>query len=181
MGTVPSNYTWLNGEIPNFKDMNTRLSDVANFLLNPPMVRLRRMATYNIATGLTAPIPWDFVEVETVDFWNAADPTKIKPSVPGWYVGSAGVSWDSNSTGYRETDVRKNNSATERILRSKTDAWDDSSQTVTSRGHVFLTSFNGTTDYIEITAWQNTGSALAISVFSQEQMPDVSLRWIANL
>lgn len=182
MGTVPTNYTWTNGEIPDFKTMNTRLSDMVTFLMSPPMVRLRRTGAYNIATSLTAPIPWDFVEYESplYNMWDATNPTRLKPSVPGWYVGSAGVSWDNNSNGYRECDIRKNNSSTDRVLRSKTDAWTDSSNTVVSRGHLFLEYFNGTTDYIEVCAWQNTGSALAINVSTYEQMPEVSLRWFAN-
>jgi hypothetical protein len=180
MVTVPANYTWLNDEIPNFRQMNARLSDMANFLLNPPMVRLRRTTTFNIAASTTTPIPWDFVEYENTNMWDATAATKLKPSVAGWYVGSAGVSYDNNSAGYRETDIRKNGSGTDRVLRNKTDAWNDSTQTVVSRGHLFLEFFNGTTDYIEVCGFQSTGATLAINVGSYEQMPEVSLRWVGN-
>lgn len=181
MGTVPDNYNWWNGEIPDFREMEARLTDMAMFLTNPPMVRLRRTTAQNIANTTATAIAWDFVEVETTNMWDAAQPTRITPSVPGWYVGSCGFSFSNNVTGYREMDVRKNGSATEKVIRIKIDAWATSTQTVTSRGHLFLEQFNGTTDYVETTLWQNSGVTLPVYVGALEQQPDFSLRWIAKL
>lgn len=181
MGTIPTNYTWIEGEEPTYAQMESRLAGMLTFLTNPPMVRLRKTTTQNLTTSTTTPIIWNFVEVETVNMWDASQPTRITPSVPGWYFGSAGVSFHNNATGYREMNVVKNNSATDRIIRIKVDAWADGTQTVTTRGHTFIEFFNGTTDYIEVTAWQNSGSTLAIEFDVTERQPDISLRWLAAL
>lgn len=181
MANPPSNYTWLADEIPSSANMNARLYDVATFLMNPPMVRLRKTTTQNILNSTVTPVSWDLVEIEQTNMWSSTLPTRLQPSVPGWYFGNAGISFFNNATGYREMDVRKNNSGTDRVLRTKCDAWTDSVQTVTTRGHTFLEQFNGTTDYIEVTAWQNSGVTLSLYVDVMERQPDVSLRWIAAL
>lgn len=181
MGTVPANYTWIDDERPDFRQMEARLTSVVSFLMNPPMVRLRKTVVQSIPNAAGTALSWDFVEVETVNMWDAAQPTRITPSVPGWYLGSGGGSFDPNTTGYREFEIKKNGAATERVLRVKTDAWTSASQTAVCRGNLFLEQFNGTTDYIEVTAFQNTGGALNINVSAQEQQPEVSLRWFAAL
>lgn len=181
MGTVPSNYTWLNNEIPTFRDMNAHLSDMANFLLNPPMVRLRRTGALNITNNSATTIPWDLVEYENTNMWDATAPTKLKPSVPGWYIGTTGVSWVGNATGYREMDVKKNGSTTERVIRLKSDTWVNTGQTVVARCSMFLEVFNGTTDYVEVTSFQNSGGTLATDVTGLAQQPDIAMRWFANV
>lgn len=160
--------------------MQERLSDMANFLLNPPMVRLRKTTIQNISTSTVTAVSWDLVEVENYEMWNSVTPTRLTPSVPGWYIGSCGISFLVNTTGYREMDVRKNNSGTDRVLRIKNDP-NASGGLCIMRGNTFLEQFNGTTDYIEVTAWQNSGSTVSLSTDTVERQPDLSLRWFAAL
>src|SRR5215213_10722256 len=108
MVAVPTNHTWVNGEKPDFRALNTYLSDMATFLLNPPMIRLRKTTAQSYLNNTDTPIQWNFVEVETHNMWDATVPTRITPSVPGWYIGSAGISFTGNATGYRQMDIRKN-------------------------------------------------------------------------
>lgn len=177
----PDIHSWTNGERPNFRDMNEYLYDVLNWMLNPPMVRLRRTVSQSIPNNTTTAISWDFIEVETVNFWDSTVPTRVTPSVPGWYVGSCGFSFGGHATGVREMNVIKNGSGTERILRVNHDAYTNASLALVSRGHVFLEQFNGTTDYMTVEISQNSGGALSSIGTSIDNQPDLVLRWLAPL
>jgi hypothetical protein len=180
MGSVPTIHTWMNGEYPNFRDMNAYLEDPFNFLLNPPMVRLRKTQTQSIPNNVSTALSWDYVEVETVNFWDASQPTRLSPSVPGWYVGSFGFSFANNATGIRAGSVIKNGSTTERVLTVSHDAYTNSGITVVSRGNVFLEQFNGTTDYVTVEVQQTSGGALSVITDVVERQPDFTLRWLAT-
>jgi hypothetical protein len=181
MASVPVVHTWDNHEKPNFRDMNDYLEDPFTFLMNPPMVRLRKTTAQSIPNTTSTALIWDYVEVETVNFWDASDPTKIKPSVPGWYIGTFGFSFANNATGVRAGSVIKNGSTTERVLTVSHDAYTDSNITVVSRGNVFIESFNGTSDYITVEVQQTSGGALSLLNDIIERQPDVVLRWLAAL
>lgn len=181
MVAVPTNHTWTNGEKPDFRALNLYLSDMATFLLNPPMIRLRKTTTQTYLNNTDTPIQWNFVEVETHNMWDATQPTRITPSVPGWYIGSAGISFTGNATGYRQMDIRKNNSGTDRILRIRGDANIDVGLGHVIRGNVFLEQFNGTTDYIEVIGFQNSGVTMSAYLASFETIPEISLRWFGAL
>lgn len=176
---IPQPWTWANGDAPNFREMNARTSEMVNFLLNPPFIRLRKVTVQSIPTSTSTNVSWDYLEVESDEMWSSADPTKIKPSTPGWYVGNAGYSFNANSTGYREMNVIKNADASNPIIRVKNDAYPSGS--VVSRGNLFITNFNGTTDYIQMSVWQNVGSSQDIVTTAIEHQPDFSLLWIAPL
>jgi hypothetical protein len=178
----PTNHSWVNNEKPNFRDMNNYLYWPLMWALNPPMVRLRKTGTQTIPNNVSTAISWDFIEVENYDFWNASQPTRLTPSVPGWYVGTCGYSFAANALSGRELNVIKNGSSTDRVLKVNHDAFTDSSLPLISRGHVFMEKFNGSTDYLTIEVLQATGSGLDLytggGVASQ---PDVVLRWLAPL
>jgi hypothetical protein len=161
--------------------MNNYLESPLSFLLNPPMVRLRKTTTQSIPNTTSTALIWDFVEVETVNMWDATQPTRITPSVPGWYIGTAGFSFTNNATGIRAMNVIKNGSTTERVITVSHDAYTDSGITVVSRGNVFFESFNGTTDYITIEVQQTSGGALSVITDVVERQPDLSLRWLCAL
>lgn len=176
---IPVPYSWVDKEIPDFRQMEARLADMMTWLMNPPFVRLRKTVTQSIATSTHTAVSWDFVEVETVNMWDSTAPTRIKPSVAGWYVGTCGFSFTGNSTGYREMNLAKN--GTQGTLRVNADGYTLGAATNVSRGNIFLEQFNGTTDYLEMQLWQNTGAGLSVLVDIVERQPDFSLRWVAPL
>lgn len=179
MGTVPSLYTWANGDRPYFSEMNARIQNTLNFLTNPPMVRLRKTAAQNMISSTDTAISWDLVEVESENMWDASQPTRIKPSTPGWYLGECGGSFDDSATGYRQMDVRKNN-GTDRSIRVKSDGYTQVGATTVIRGVSFIEQFNGTTDYIEVLLFQNSGASMGVRTNLDEQ-PSLCLRWFAAL
>ncbi len=179
MGTVPSPHTWVTNEVPTFREMEAYLANTVTFLMNPPMIRLRKTVVQSIPNNVETAISFDFVEVETENMWDATVPTRIKPQTPGWYLGSCGFSFSGNATGNREMNVVKNGLTTERILRINHDAYTNATLTVTSRGNIFMEYFNGTTDYMEVRVTQNSGGALNVLFDTPERQPDVTLRWFA--
>lgn len=185
MSNPPSIYTWVNQENLLAGDMRSRIEDVLNFLMNPPMIRLRKTTAQNFTTATFAMVSWDFVEVEVTNMWDASQPTRIKPSVPGWYIGSCGWSFAGNTTGLREMNVYKNgltNVNTDvNMIRQMSQGYANASWTNVSRGNVFLEQFNGTTDYVEMQLFQNSGSTLGMQINTQESQADFTLRWFALL
>ncbi len=179
MGTVPTVHTWANGDKPNFRDMNSYLEDPFNFLMNPPMVRLRKTTVQAVPHNTFTAVSWDYVEVETVNFWDSANPTKLTPSVPGYYIGSFGWSFVGNATSYRAGQVIKNSSGTVKTMVVHQDAYTNATYTEVSRGNVFFEQFNGTTDYITIELFQVSGGSLNIETSIIDRQPDVTLRWFA--
>lgn len=181
MEPIPTVHTWVNGERPNFRDMNNYLENPFTFLMNPPMVRLRKTATQSIPNSTITALIWDYVEVETNNFWDASQPTRISPEVPGWYVGTFGFSFNANATGIRAGSVIKNGSATDRVLTVSHDAYTNAGLTVVSRGNVFVESFNGIGDYVTVEVQQTSGGALSVITDIVERQPDFTLRWLAAL
>lgn len=179
MGTVPVPHTWAHEEKVYFREIKEYIEDPITFLMNPPMVRLRKTTTQTIANNTTTVVSFNFPEIETENFWDAALPSRIKPSTPGWYIGQVGFAFDTNTTGQREMNIRMNNAATARLLRVNHDAFPIAGHTVVNRGNVFVEYFNGTTDYIEMTVFQNSGGNLDLLADTIERQCDISLRWFA--
>lgn len=180
MATVPSLYTWQK-EQPTWRDMKSRVEDVLNWCMDPPMVRLRQTTAQNLNSSAVTPIVWDLVEVENDEMWTSTTATRLKPTTAGWYVGTCSVSFEPNTNGYREIDVRKNNNGSAKTIRLKHTSYAQAGITVVTGGAMFLEQFNGTTDYIEVTAWQNTGVVLATIPDVIERQPTVALKWYCPL
>ena len=181
----PTPYTWVNSENLLAEDMGERIEDVLNFLMNPPMVRLRKITSQTFTSATPTNVIWDFVEIENTNMWDASQPTRIKPSVPGWYVGSCGWSFAFNASGEREMNIFKNglsSAATDPNMIANTgQGYASSAWTTVSRGNVFIEPFNGTTDYVEMQLYQNSGGNLAMQFGSQDAQADFTLRWLAAL
>jgi hypothetical protein len=154
-------------------------------MVNPPMIRLRKTTNQNFTTATFAMVSWDFVEIENTNMWDATTPTRIKPSVPGWYVGTVGWSFNGNVTGLREMNIYKNGlidpTTNPNMIRNMGQGYANASWTNVSRGNVFLEQFNGTTDYVEMQLFQNSGVTLGMQVNTQESQADFTLRWVAAL
>lgn len=185
MANPPTPYTWVNQEDFYAPDMQDRVEDVLQFLVNPPMIRLRKTTTQSIANNTFVAVSWDFVEIENTNMWDAAQPTRLKPSVPGWYVGSCGFSFNGNVTGHREMNVWKNGATDHsndfNMIRVGGEGYANASWTTVSRGNIFIEPFNGTTDYVEMYVYQNSGGSLGIQFGSQDAQPDFTLKWMAKL
>lgn len=180
MTAVPSVRTWTDGEIPPVDTMNAALYDTWKFLLNPPMVKARQITAQNFTSGGWYAVTFTSEEVDTHGFHSTTtNNARFTPTVPGYYVGYFGISFAYNGSGRRVVGIRKNGSD----IRWRTDikAPLNAANSQVIKGVAFGPIYmNGTTDYLEAMAYQNSGSTLATDVPADtdyEKAPEFYMRW----
>ena len=65
--------------------MNSLVRDPLSFLLNKPIFRATRAASWTIAENVHQYVPWDTVAEDNYTGWSNGDPTKYTVQAPGWY------------------------------------------------------------------------------------------------
>lgn len=186
MTAAPAPRTWANGEKPDYQTWNQELYDTWVFLLNPPMVKARQTTAQSIPTSSWTALNFQTEDVDTHGFHSATvNPSRFTPTVPGFYVGYAGVSWVYNAT----TNSRR----MFRIQKNGTTAWDRAdtlapnlaNANLVVKGVAFGPLYcNGTTDYVEVYAYQDSGAAINTDVGSgttdYEEQPEFYMRWYSK-
>jgi len=128
--------------------------DGTDWRVNPGLYLELSVVTTNIsgstetAFGLLS-APW--VEVYDPLNWHdpVTNPTQVKPTIAGTYRITAHGSWADSTAGQRFFNVRKNSVGGELV------AFLPVSTITTGMGVSGTMSFNGTTDVLDVTGWQN--------------------------
>lgn len=188
----PSPRTWADKEKPNYFILNTELYDTWDFLLNPPMLRMRQVTAQNLPNGTWTAITWDKEDIDTHGFHSTAvNPTRITPTVPGWYRGYYGVSFKPQSTSADTTGIRSgglifNGAGLADIeWRSYLNPSNVVGHSCVIKGNVFgPVYFNGVNDYVEVWAYQNSGGTKTTDVGAgttdYEEQPEFGIRWVSK-
>lgn len=186
MVAVPTVRTWKDApdpeSIPTYKEFGESLFDVVNFLLNPPMVHLiQRSPAQNLPNITWTPILFDSEFMDTEGMHNATvQGTRVTPKTPGWYRGWIGTSWNAHASGglgKRHMMPRKNGDFALGNPQRR-DIRPQGVENLVVKGERFFMSFNGTTDYVELMSWQNSGATLTTAVSgSDEPRSELFLRW----
>jgi hypothetical protein len=92
---------------------------------------------------------------EFTDTDNAWNGSRFQPNVAGFYLVSWSIQYPSGGTGERSTSLRQNGSVT--LAGAVINASSGGNPTVSA---TFIASLNGTTDYLEVMAYQNSGAAI---------------------
>ncbi len=102
-----------------------------------------------------------YTEVADAQGWHhpTTNPTRITPNVAGRYRVEAEVEWASNATNLRVVQIGRNNVFANRV-RTIAIAADDA---VGSAQLATEVTMNGTTDYVAVTVFQNSGGALNVT------------------
>lgn len=187
MGTVPDPQTWVDApnpaSIPTYTEFNREIFDTVNFLLNPPMVLLRQTTAQNQASDSHVIISWTTAIVDTDGIWSSGDPTKLIPKTAGLYKGWIGASWVPGCPvgGERNIGVMKNGTATSNYIKFRHQrAGTDTDGSKISKGFGFYCRFNGTTDYIVMATYQNSGSGCNTFIDNETAQPEIYMRWYAK-
>lgn len=151
----PIPYTWNVNDVAGAAPLNAQLRDGLTFAQNAPMAVYQQTATQNISSSTATNITWPTPTIDTYGGYASGSPTRYTPTEPGWYQVSATIGYAPNATGGRGVLINKNGTL-----------WAQS--TVGSAGSVYGTNptittlvyCNGTTDYLEVGAAQNSGSTL---------------------
>ncbi len=180
MTTLPVMRTWVAGALVTAADMNSNVRDAGNFLLARPLAHLRQTAAQSIPNGAVTPILWDTEDLDRDNGHSTVTNTsRYTAQTPGYYWTSYTLPWAASAAGRRYGRLRTNGTDT------SANALSYSAQTtpgaalaggVTGGGVQYL---NGTTDYIELCAFQDSGGALGLYV-GIDAVPRFSLLWVSS-
>lgn len=138
---------------------NASLYNSIEFLTNPPAAAYQQVTTQSIVSGGagTAAITWPTPVLDLYGGYVAGNPTRYTGQVAGYYLISGSVSYATNATGNRLAEIHKNGAGGAIVQGAVLACTTANSTTVAVTGLVFM---NGTTDYIELFAYQNSGAPL---------------------
>lgn len=126
------------------------------FERNPPKLIVAQSVLQAIPNTTTTAITWPTPSVDTYGAYSAGTPTRATPKVAGTYLVVATIAYAANATGGRNATIFKNGATTIATASAgnATATWNSDIQVT------FPVAFNGSTDYIEINANQNSGGSL---------------------
>jgi len=115
-------------------------------------------------------------ELVNKNFGTRSDTTKFQPPLEGYWLVNYTVVFVGNANGNREAGIIKNGSATDKRGYQKVVASNSSIRALSGSSVIY---FNGTTDYIEITARHNRGSSLNVgATYPSEDISRCSLHFL---
>jgi hypothetical protein len=155
------------------------ISTALNYLLAPP-----RVYAYKSSDGALASATWDALNLtaEAYDSGalhdNTTNNTRLVPTEPGLYGIVCHIMYDTNSSGIRGLDIRKNANA---VQTGGTDLMlliIDGNGTTQTRIAGYVEVQLTTSDYVEAFGYQNSGSVL--NVIGGAANTFMSMRWLAR-
>jgi hypothetical protein len=130
-----------------------------NQLLNAPLCILRKSTNTNVDNNGEM-LTWDTEDVDTHGFHSTSvNPSRVTPNVAGWYKITANIAWASNAAGRRATVSYKNGASAGNLGIAAGGSGGTPFGVIMTGGSRTLYA-NGSTDYFEINAYQNSGGAL---------------------
>ena len=185
MVAAPAPRTWVDKEIPPVATWNVDLSAHWTFLLNPPMVKVRQTTLQAIANNTWTALTFQTEDVDTHGFHSTStNPSRLKPTVPGWYTGYGGVSFASNASTTTRRLMRFAKNGTTFYDRSDSLAPSPAANLVVKGVAFGPLYFNGTTDYLEVQAYQDSGGSINTDVGAgstdYEEQPEFYMRWVSS-
>ena len=177
MTALPTTHTFSAGEVVTDTTMNNNITAVLNFLMAPPILRVRQTSAQSLTTGTLTAITLDTEDVDSSGMHSTVSNTSRATAVyPGWYWVNANVTFAANATGMRTSSWAVNGSTQN---GSGTDFPVGSSATTNQLGGSSTLFFLNVGDYVEFRALQASGGALLTDVTSTGQST-MSLHWVSS-
>lgn len=140
------------------------------FLRRPPAASFLQASPQSIANVTDTAITWPAPGYDNYSGYSAGTPTRYTAQVPGYYQVLGAVSWAVNATGNRLAEIHLNGVAISQGAVPTTSTVNNATAAVGS-GLILM---NGTTDYVELFGFQNSGGSLNTNVaFTQ-----MTVRWV---
>jgi hypothetical protein len=129
----------------------------ATLAVNGPAFNANTVTAQSIPSSTFTKIQFNVKLFDTANAYDATTNYRFQPLVAGYYQVNGNVSFGGGSVGYCQISIYKNTSP----LISGSGIPNNTSigGMVTASSVIYL---NGSTDYVEIYVWQNTGSSLAL-------------------
>jgi hypothetical protein len=135
-----------------------------------------RSTNQSIPTATQTKISFDDVDSDGWNCWDLSpNPTRLTAPVTGRYIVTGNVAFEAASAGHRAINILKNN--TLELARSDFNPVSNSIDTHSTVTCHAVTLTKG--DYVELRAWQNSGSALNI-LDSGDHSPRLSLIYLGS-
>lgn len=176
MGTLPSFRTWVSGEVVTAAYFNANVRDAGNFFVAVPIAELRQTTNQSIPSATYTALLFDSEDVDSDNAHSTVTNTsRYTAQTSGWFRFDGGCSFAANATGRRILAWFKNGS----IINGNTvmlgNAGGGATTDIPARSK--LIQMNGSTDYVELSAYQESGGALLTFANSSEQ-PHMSVFWV---
>lgn len=151
---------------------NASVANAIGFLTNPPIATLIQTSTQSIPTSASTAVTWPTPTVDTYGGYASGTPTRYTPQVAGYYlcIGNLGFAATS-AVGARDAQIEKNGTT----VVNEVGVGNAGTAYSTVIGVVSMVFCNGTSDYIELYANQNSGGALASVVSGRTSL---TVMWI---
>ncbi len=176
MATVPVTRTAVTGEVTIAAHFNDNIRDPLNYLLAKPILKVVQTSAQSIPNATHTALLFDAEVVDSSGMHSTSVNTSRATAVyPGYMSYSGGISFAGDATGQRGSYWAKSGTP---INGSNTlqPAVQAVAYQAATRGDM---AFFNVSDYLELFAYQNRGSALSASVTAQEQ-PSMCAWWEAN-
>lgn len=125
------------------------------FLLNPPLLLASQSVAQTLTTATITALTWQTPAYDPYVMWAGGTPTRITPTVAGYYAFAGSCGFAVNGSGARSISIRKNGVATDINQTTAAPSGFNAVLQVVS-----IIQMNGTTDYVEIYVDQNSGGNL---------------------
>jgi hypothetical protein len=176
VGTVPTTLVYVTGQVVTAAQLNGNPGGTwGPFLLGTFQCQARQTVSQNLATGVWTAITLDTEDQDT-DFWHSvvANTHQIKPQTPGWIRVQGMVSFPNAATGRRGARLTLNGTPIpgSRGLGAPTGIGGPSVVTPVKTVQV-----NGSTDWVSLEGFQDSGGTLATDVGVSESQPAILAEW----
>ena len=173
MGAIPAVHTWIAGEVDKAANLNLGSTAITWQQGGYPLTVLRQTVQQSIPNATWTALAFDTEPIDS-DATHSGSGSRITPLTPTWWQFECDVAFASNATGVRGIRLVKNGT----ILYGRVFL---PPATGFSTGLHYSTEIdvNGTTDYVEVQAYQSSGGAL-LTGGSTEDPARFTARWIRS-
>lgn len=177
MATVPTTQTFNAGEKVTASKLNSATKTVLDFLMNPPRVNAYVGTAVSVSSGTSTLVTFDSEAWDTDSLHSTTtNPSRITINTSGQYLVTFYARFPSNSTGYRQCNLRLNSAGSSTggsTLSTITLAAVNGASTFVTRT-LELTCNAG--DHYELFVTQNSGASLSLE--SGTRVSGMEFRWV---
>lgn len=165
--------TWVANAIVTAAQLNTHLRDNLSWLYSAKHGLFGRLAALDVPTGTWTPIAWDFDVEQDPTMWAASPyPERITPPLGGIWLITLNVRWEATTaTGSRAIRMQQNGVG---LLDQHEITMANATQ---YQRLAYVARFNGSTDYLNTSAWQNSGSTQTLAAAAAR---GITLTWLGD-
>lgn len=133
----------------------------AQLLAAQPVASVSAGASFSTVTKISWPTPL----YDTYNSWSSLNPTVVTPQLAGYYLITGQVYFAANTTGSRIINISMNGGTGSQTLGQATMAANSDNFYGPVLNCSAVGFFNGTTDFVQLACYQQTGSNLNASAF----------------